>query len=305
MPSPGREHQVGKSGILLFFIVIAGLLGGTVSQTQATVLQPHALNTFDFSYVENIFGPDGKKKGITDLAPGDQLIGIITVNRIVAEGHTVFASSPTSQLSGIYAHKVLYALPPGVSYAPHLLTTYGHVEFGSPELGSFSDGSTEFDLAKFLAPGEMFSLWLDQGSTATTYTTSVSLAEGVARATDGTPFISFGLGDSGYFYGHTFPSVTADLQIGNAFSGLEVLTNATGLNLAPIPNPDDLERGVATPISITCNLAINPEAFYNASPWALAGTGTAEVYPAPEPSTFALFGAAGVVVALWRPRKRS
>jgi len=294
---------VRNSG-LLWLAVVAGLLLGTASQVRATVLQPHVLNTFEFSYVENIFGPDGKKKGIMDLAPDDQLIGIISVNKIVAGGLTVFTSSPTSQLTGIYAHKVLYALPPDVSYPPHVLTSYGHVEFGSPELRSFTDGSTEFNLADILASGEMFSLWLDQGSTATTYTTLGSLAEGVTRATDGTPFASFGHGDSGYFYAHTYPSITADLRFGKAFSGLEVLTNAMGFNLAPIPNPDDLERGVAMPISITCNMTINPEAVYGASPWALAGDGTAEVYPAPEPSTLALFGAAGVVVILWRPRKR-
>lgn len=282
---------------------MAGLLLGSASQARATVLQPHGLNTLDFSYVENIFGPDGKKKGITDLAPGDHLVGIVSVSRIVAGGHTVFTSSPTSQLTGIYAHKVLYALPPDLSYPPHVLTSYGHVEFGSPDLRSFTDGLTEFNLADILAPGEMFSLWLDQGSTATTYTTLGSLVEGVNRATDGTPFASFGLGDSGYFYGHTFPPNTTGLEIGMAYSGLEVLTNATGLNLASIPNPHDLERGVSTPISITCNMSINPEAFNGASPWALTGDGTAEVYPAPEPSTFALFGAAGVVVALFRLRK--
>lgn len=283
---------------------MAAMLAGTASRAQATVLQAHVLNTLEFSYVENIFGPDGKKKVELNLTPGDQLIGIVSVSRIVAGGQTVFTSSPTSQLTGIYAHKVLYALPAGVSYAPHLLTSYGHVEFGSPELKSFSDGSTEFNLAGILAPGEMFSLWLDQGSTATTYTTSGTLAEGVTRATDGTLFASFGLGDSGYFYGHTFPPNTAGLGIGNAFSGLEVLTNATALNLASILNPDDLERGVATPLSITCNMAINLDAFTGASPWLLTGTGTAEVYSAPEPSTLALFGAAGCIMALCRLRKR-
>jgi|GEM_PF-6293344 len=304
-----------KNG-MLSFAVLTGLLIGTVLPASATLFQPHVMNTLEFSYVENIFGPDGTKKGGLALAPGDQLIGIIAINRIIAGGETLFAAGPASQLTGIYAHKVL-SVPPyfvqgGVSYDPHLQTAaYAHVEFGNPDMGTFTDGSSSFNLAAILTPGEMLALWLDQGSSATVYTTGGSLADGVARATDGLPFLSAGIGNSGYFYGHTDPTVTlAELMrgalIGQAFGGLEVMTNATGQTLDPIPNPSDLENGVATQMILSCDLSINPAGFSstNPSPWTLAGTGTAQIYPAPEPSTFALFGVAGTVIALCRLRKR-
>lgn len=283
---------------------------GTAAQARATLLQPHVLNTLEFSCVENLFGPDGNKKGGVELAPGDHLVGIISVSRIVAGGQTVFTSGPTSQLTGIYAHKVL-AVPPyliegGVSYDPYYLTAAAaHIEFGSPDPMSFTDGSSTFSLAPILAPGEMLALWLDQGSTATPYTTAGSMADDLGRATDGSLFLSAGLGATGYFYGHADPSVTlvdllGDALIGKAFSGLEIMINATGLNLGSIPNLDDLDKGISAPMAITCDLDIPT----NPSPWVFAGTDTARIQPVPEPSTFSLFGAAGTVMALWRLSRR-
>jgi hypothetical protein len=157
----------------------------------------------------------------------------------------------------------------------------------------------------------MLALWLDQGGTATAYTTTGTLADGISRATDGSLFLSAGLGDSGYFYCHADTGVTlqellGSALIGRAFSGLEIMANATGHTFAPIPNLDAPEQGIATPMAITCDLDINPDAFSptDPSPWVFAGTGTVQVYPAPEPSTFVLFGAAGTVMALWRLRRR-
>jgi len=51
---------------------------------------------------------------------------------------------------------------------------------------------------------------------------------------------------------------------------------------------------------LSIDLSINPVGIFQPqdSPWTLAGTGTAQIFPAPEPSTFALFGVAGTVMAL-------
>lgn len=273
------------------------------------------MNTLEFSYAESIFGPGGAQKGGVALAPGDHLIGIISVSRIVAGGETLFTSGAGSQLTGIYAHKVVsvppYPVEGGFAYDPVVPTSpLAHVEFGNPDRGLFTKGSSTIDLAAILAPGEILALWLDQGIGATGYTTGGSLANGVARATDGNPFLSAGIG-TGYFYSHANPTVTlADLMagaiIGQAFAGLDVLTNATGHTLAPILNPDELERGIATPMVFSIDLGINPEGLLppHDSPWTLAGTGTAQIYPTPEPSTLVLFGVAGAVTALWRLRRR-
>ncbi len=320
MPPDGRKsiaregRRVKSIGVL--FAIIAGLVTGTALEASATILQPHALNTLEFSYVESVFGADGIKKAGFDLVPGDHLVGIISVNRITAGGETIFTAGPEAQLTGIYAHKVLsvppYLVDGGFAYDPLVPTSpLAHLEFGNPDLTAFTDGSSTINLAEILAPGEMLALWLDQGSGATAYTTVGSLADGTAAATDGLPFISAGIGGSGYFYCHTDPTVTlADLMqgalIGQAFAGLEVMTNATDHCLASILNADDAEKGVATQLALTCDLAINPLGIFQpeASPWTLAGTGTAQVYPAPEPSTLALFGVAGVVIGLVRLKRR-
>lgn len=319
MQRGGREsidregRRVKRIGVL--FAVIAGLVTGTAREASATVLQSHALNTLEFSYVESVFGADGTRKAGFDLSPGDHLVGIISVNRITAGGETIFTAGPEAQLTGVYAHKVLsvppYPVDGGFAYDPLVPTsTLAHVEFGNPDLVAFSDSSSSINLAEILAPGEMFALWLDQGSGATAYTTAGSLANGMAAATDGLPFLSAGIGSSGYFYCHADPTVTlADLMqgalIGQAFAGLEVMTNATDHCLASILNADDMEKGIATQLAVTCDLSINPLGIFQpeASPWTLAGTGTAQIYPAPEPSTFALFGAAGVIIGLSRLRK--
>lgn len=295
---------------------MAGLVLGTALPASATVFTSHGINTLEFSYVENIFDANGVQKGGMALEPGDHLIGIIAVNRIVAGGKTLFAAGPTSQLTGIYAHKVLsvppYAVSGGIAYDPFIPTSaLAHTEYGTPDRGLFTNGTSTIDLAAALEPGAVLALWLDQGSSATSFTTGGTLAEGVARATDGIPFLSAGIGGSGYFYSHTDPDITmAELMqgglIGQAFAGLEVLTNATGHDLSPLLNPGDGERGSAAQLVLSCDLSINPDGIfppYN-SPWTLAGTGTVQVYPAPEPSTLALFGAAGTVMALVRLRKR-
>ncbi len=295
--------------------IIAGLVTGTALPATAIVFQPHILNTLEFSYVESVFGADGIKKAGLELTPGDHLVGIISVNRITAGGETIFTASPEAQLTGIYAHKVLsvppYLVDGGFAYDPLVPTSpLAHLEFGNPDLTAFTDGSSTINLAEILAPGEMLALWLDQGSGATTYTTGGSLAAGMAAATDGLPFISAGIG-GGYFYCHTDPTVTlADLMqgalIGQAFAGLEVMTNASDHCLASVLNADDVEKGIATPLALSCDLAINPLGIFQpeASPWTLAGTGTAQIYPAPEPSTLALFGVAGAVIGLGRLRRR-
>lgn len=320
MPQDGRK-SIAREGrrvkrIWGLFAVIAGLVTGTALPASATVFQTHVLNTLEFSYVESVFGGDGIKKAGFDLAPGDHLVGIISVNRITAGGETIFSAGPDAQLTGIYAHKVL-SVPPylaggGFALDPLAPTSpLAHVEFGSPDLTAFTDGSSTINLADILSPGEMFALWLDQGSEATAYSTGGSLALGVARATDGAPFLSAGIGSSGYFYCHADPAVTlAELMqgalIGQAFAGLEVITNATDHGLASILNADDMEKGVATQLALTCDLSINPLGIFQpeASPWTLAGTGTAQVYPAPEPSTLALFGVAGAVIGLGRLKRR-
>lgn len=303
--------------IWLSFIVMAGLVIGTALPAPATAFQPHVVNTMEFSYVENIFDANGVQKGGMALEPGDHLIGIISINRIMAGGETLFAAGPTSQLTGIYAHKVLsippYSLTGGIAYDPFdPASLLAHVEYGNPDQGLFTNGSSTIDLGAVLEPGAVLALWLDQGSSSTTFTTGGSLAEGVARATDGLPFLSAGIGTSGYFYSHTDPDVTlAELMqgalIGQAFAGLDVLTNATGHDLLPLLNPGDLERGMAMQMVLSVDLSINPTGLFQpeASPWTLAGTGTAQIHPAPEPSTLALFGAAGTVMALWRLKKRS
>lgn len=306
---------MGNKGIRSF-AAMTGLVLGMAVPASATVLNPHVVNTLEFSYVENIFDANGVQKGGVALAPGDHLIGIIAVNRIMAGGETLFTAGPTAQLTGIYAHKVLsvppYQVTGGMAYDPFVPTsTLAHTEYGSPDRGLFTNGSSTIDLGAVLEPGAVLALWLDQGSSATTFTTGGSLAEGVARATDGSPFLSAGIGESGYFYSHTDPDITLEeilggALIGQAFAGLEVLTNGTGHSLTLIPNPGDLDRGIATQLVLSCDLSVNPVGIFSPqdSPWTLAGTGTAQIYPAPEPSTLALFSAAGVVMALGRLRRR-
>ena len=299
--------EVGNNGIRLFAVMAALVLGMTVPAS-ATVLNPHVVNRLEFSYVENIFDANGVQKGGILLAPGDHLIGIISVSRIIARGETLFTSSPTSQLTGIYAHKVLSSTPNGPSSpASAPLRT----EYGNPDPGLFTNGTSTINLAAVLEPGAILALWLDQGSSATSFTTGGTLAEGVARATDGLPFLSAGIGGSGYFHSHTNPNITMEeilggALIGHALAGLEVLTNGTGHSLTPIPNPGDPDRSIATQLALSCDLTVNPVGIFSPqnSPWTLAGTGTAQIYPTPEPSTLALFGAAGTVMALWRLRKR-
>lgn len=305
-----------KKTIVAALIIMAGLLLHTALPASATVLRPHTLNTLEFSYVESIFAPDGTIKKGVDLMPGDHLIGIISVNRIIAQGETVFTTGPGSQLTGIFAHKVLsvppYFLEGGFALDPfNPAAPFAHVEFGSPDMGRFTDGFSTISLAEILAPGEMLALWLDQGGDTGSYTTEGTLAHGVERATAGRPYFSAGIGSSGYFYSHVDPGITPEelmqgALIGQALGGLEVMTNTTGNVFGFIGNPDDQEKMVATELPLSINLFINPDAYLPpwSSPWTLAGYGSAQIHPAPEPSTFALFAVAGGVWVLCRVKKR-
>ncbi len=153
---------------------------------------------------------------------GDYLVGIIDVQEITVNGVTTWNKSNTDQFSGYFVQKITSTAP--VPGSP----TDTHLELGTSDFDPFG----KLDLAA----GEMMRFYVDSGAGATPFesngtvpvngvglgaglgaeVTTANLKDDVDKATDGTAWLSFGVGadgddTDGFAYSH--------LPIASAFGG--------------------------------------------------------------------------------------
>lgn len=280
-------------GVVLGALVALGL---GASNASAVTLIAGANNEEFFNNFEVLLKADGQIKSPT-AAPevGDHLFGIINVQTIDANGGTIFFSSPTDQLTGIFSQKILaittHPGPGGVGIVTHLT-------LGNPTLGSFAGVASPF------AAGEMFRLYTDSG---TVFESNGTIADDVSKAIDGSLWASFGLDatnglgldgipgtadDTGYAYSH--PILGANPE-GLAWGALDFVTNNTGYSFDGVNDLNETELGGTTllnEIVFSSEFELNPGFLGGVSPWQFRSNDPALVHPGiiPEPSSMLLLG---------------
>ena len=272
-----------KLSVLVAFLFMAV----AVAPVGAVGLQGGVQNSFSVSYYESVFDENGYLKDPSpDLALGDHLMGVISIEQITAAGKSLFSAGPGMQLSGIYAHQIVAISledNPLDPYNP--ASTVAHFAFDAPSVSEFRTGNGDevIDIGGLLGAGEMLAFWSDEGPDATSFETDGRMIDNIAKATDGTPWLTLGLEDAGYFYFHIDPLARVDI-----FGGLVAMKNNTGHVFAPVNDPLENEINSAVSLFLNDTPGFNPN-FGVSSPWLFASNTSAVVVPTPEPSTWLLF----------------
>jgi hypothetical protein len=272
--------------------VAAGILlalGMNTAGANNIVLTPDAVNKIFFNNFENVFDASGQYKAPgLPLEPGDHLVGILNVQNIEVGGATSFFSGPQDQLTGIFARRILAILPPPDPFGTQV--TEPHVILAPPAVTTFCWGDDCFDTG--LSGNEMIALYRDTGATATSFESNGSLADDVAKATDGTPWLTLGhtpgpdgaygtADDDGYFYGHTdgqFPPPD------EAYAGLNAILNNTGFAFFGVNDVNEGEIGgfeLLNDVVLTSEIEVNLNGTLlgGNSPWQTASNDPATIWP--------------------------
>ncbi len=279
--------------------IVAGTMlsvGLLTSPASASILVVGSDNDFFFNNFENLFDSSGHWKAPSS-APvvGDHLAGIINIQNIDVEGTTHFFAGPTSQLTGIFAQRIL-------DISSHGGIT--HLTLGNPTLTSYCRGADCFSTVGLLSPGEMFALYLQQGGGTTVFESNGTMLDDVSKATDGSLWVTLGINGDAFVYSHPILGVNPE---GLAFGGLNVIQNNTGVTtFQGINDPNETEVGgttVLTDLVVSSEFELNPNGFAGralakrpcptsgCSPWEFRSNDPATVHPAiPEVSSLWLLG---------------
>ena len=259
-----RKTLYGTMTGLKYWLCAAVMLGSQQVYASPTFVKG-ALNELSFNTYQNLVDVD--KNGIP--SPGDIFYGILNVTRIASGGSTKWDANNVSgpgidSFSGYYAASItsFVALP-------------------SPWAGAATLGPASFDpngifSAADLSAGTMVKLFKDTG---TPFESNGSVADDIAKATDGTFWASFGF-PGGYW------NVTV-MNNGQIFGsgGLNLAVNNSGLNLINIVDPG-------------CSTCAPVQQYFNTvakdtgvtSTWRYIGANNANINPAPEPAATWLMG---------------
>lgn len=278
----------------LHVVALGALLGLAVAAPQASaqVLAVDELNKIFIAGFENLYDSTGQAKAptVAGLAVGDTLAGIIKVQNISAGlGPDIFSSSPTNQLTGIFAQRI------------EAISNHGpvtHLVFGPAQVNTFCNGADCFSIAGKLSGNEQFAIYLQEGPGTTEFTEGPTLAQSVANATDGSLYLTLGYDpgvdgifgtpdDNGYSYGHPVTDPLGQPK-GEAFGGLNLYTNNTGLLFNKINDPSEFEGDKFVDLYFSAEFEFNDNP---ASPWKTAINDPAVVSPfIPEVSSLWMLG---------------
>lgn len=293
------------------FGILLGL-GVAATPASADIFVGDTNNNVFFRNFENLFDSAGNIRSFTDTpVVGDHLVGIIDVQTIDANSLTHFFSSPTNQLTGVFAQKILETKIDGSGIL--------HFTLGNPTVGTFCAGLDCFSTG--LAPGEMFAFYTQTGGGATVFESNGAMLDDVTKAKDGALFMTFGLDatdgagvdgvwgtfdDTGYAYSHPVLGLNPE---GDAFGALDIKVNNSGFTFAGLNDIKECEIGGSPAEGILC-AGTRPVPLLNGmvftsefepndgfaggtSPWAFASNDPARLHPLgviPEPSSMWLLG---------------
>jgi hypothetical protein len=262
-------------------------------------------NEIFYRNFENVFDENGNyvEAGSRELQAGDHLMGIINVQHINVGGETTWFQSTTDQITGIFAQRVEAVVDPD-TYDTTGNQTLPHIVLGPPTITQFCKDGDCVDTSGLLAPGEMFALYRQTGAGTTPFEYDGTMADDVAKATDGDLWLTltysaegdgfFGTSDdNGYFYSHTAFGVPLVNFTGEAWGGLNAVVNNTGYALAGVNDPNELEMDtlicgfngcLANNIHLSSELEGNPGSPLipgggDFSPWDIRSNDPAHVFP--------------------------
>lgn len=306
-----------KATLFLAGLAAAVTMGATTASAQPLI----GFENNDFFYVnfESAFDADGNHKALSEANPlvvGDHFFGIFNIQNIsVGANPSHWFQSGTDQISGVFAQRVesVYIPPVADPFDP-AQTNLVHVTLGLPTISSFTRGADTASTVGLLGPGEMFSLYHQTGGGTTVFEANGTMADDLAKATDGTKFFSLGFSpgadlnyetladNTGFFYSHAnLPGPLLNFT-GEAWGGLNVVFNGTGFpTFLGLNDPSENEMGWTVPfvtplftdVILSSELEPNPTSisFGGISPWDLRSNDPGTIHPTPEPSTMVLLGA--------------
>lgn len=259
--------------------IMAGILGGAllgVSGAEASpILAIGALNDLNFNVSQNLV--DNDKNGVA--SPGDYFYGIVNVTRISANGVALWDARNVpgpgiDSFSGYYIAAVATVVPLPSPWAA--IVTMAPASFDPNGVLSAAD----------LAAHTMVKLFTD---ILTPFETNGSVADDIAKATDGTLWGALG------FNGGEWNGVV--MQNGQILSGggLNFVSNFSGLNFTTHQAP-----GCATCPNV--NLYFNTVATDNGpnQEWRFSGNNNGSLRTVPEPSAAWLVAAGFLALGVSR-----
>lgn len=274
-------------------VTAAVLLGlGNAASAEVTLVENEDNQVFYFNF-ENVFDAAGEMKPVgAPLAVGDHFAGIVNVQNIDVNGATAWDFGPENQLTGVFAQQVVAILPPPDPYDPGQVVE-PHIILGPPAVQTFCDGGDCFDTG--LSGGEMMAFYHQSGAGTTAFEYNGPMADDVAKATDGAPWLSVGYDagpdamygtpdDEGYFYAH---STGGSNRIGKAFAGVNAVVNNTGYHFGGINDINENEAGgfaLFNDVVLTSELEDNPTSVLvgGNSPWLIRSNDPATMHPIPQ-----------------------
>ncbi|SDT97366.1 PEP-CTERM sorting domain-containing protein [Desulfobacula phenolica] len=310
-----------KIKILLTFLCIMAGIGIMANSGSAYLLQ-EGDNTLFFKNFETVFDSAGNELNFDTATPptlqiGDHFVGIIDVQEITVGGTSTWFKSGTEQLTGLFAQRIeaIYAPNKDPYDANNSLT---HIVLGAPTVSTFNPlGGGSFTTG--LTGDESMALYYDTG--ATLFESNGSIVNDVAKATDGSLWMTLGYNnsgtddisdDDGYNYSHTAQlGTTVNNFTGENWAALNVYRNLFGELLTGDmndPNENEIDNiiaGLLTDVYLSGEFEGNPDwlAETRTSPWVFASNDPAHIGIIPEPTTIFLFGSGLLCLAGFARRK--
>lgn len=261
-------------------LVAAGTLAGVQAAHATPVFAYGALNNVNFGAAQNIVDTD--RSGT--LSAGDLVYGIVNVTRVTSGGSTLWDANNVpgpgvDSFSGYYLGAV------------QSVTALPNPWAAAVTLGAASVDPNGIMSAADLAAHAVSKLFIDTG---TPFETNGSVADDIAKATDGAPWITLGF-SGGYWNALLFAN-------GNiiANGGFNALADPTGLPLNAIQDPS---CATCPAVDFYFTTVATPNA---GQAWQAIGSSTG-AFAVPEPSimSLALGGALAWTVSHGVRRRRT